>query len=170
MALQWPSVRTRVLCIKLGFLLKILNSENSLSARAFQSSAVSDVEALHLIRQCQFLESSLNTNLPQGYSLPIRRYLSLNSREKSLKLISHFCCQRPPTTPPSVMCWQSLPLPSPVGQKSGLCCSGEGCFWYLLLSHTAQTTQSTHTFRQQMPCSQLLLCSWRRLPLLSLSS
>ena len=62
MALQWPSVRSRVLCIKLGFLLKILNSENSLSARVFHSLAVSDVEALHLIRQCRFLESSLNTN------------------------------------------------------------------------------------------------------------
>ena len=48
--------------IKLGFLLKILNSENSLSARVFHSLAVSDVEALHLIRQCRFLESSLNTN------------------------------------------------------------------------------------------------------------
>jgi len=48
--------------------------------------------------------------------------------------------------------------------------SREGCFWYLLLSRTTQTTQSTHTLRQQMPCSQLLLCCWRRLPLLSLSS
>ena len=62
MALQWPSVRTRVLCIKLGFLLKILNSENSLSARVFRPLAASDVEALQLIRQCRFLESSLNTN------------------------------------------------------------------------------------------------------------
>ena len=62
MALQWPSVRTRVLCIKLGFLLKVLKNENSLSARVFRSLAVSDVEALHLIRQCRFLESSLNTN------------------------------------------------------------------------------------------------------------
>jgi len=62
MALQWPSVRTCVLCIKLSFLLKILNSENSLSARVFCSLAASDVEALHLIRQCRFLESSLNTN------------------------------------------------------------------------------------------------------------
>ena len=50
-AFQWPSVRTRVLCIKLGFLLKILNSENSLSARVFRSLAASDVEALQLIRQ-----------------------------------------------------------------------------------------------------------------------
>ena len=32
------------------------------SARVFHSLAVSDVEALHLIRQCRFLESSLNTN------------------------------------------------------------------------------------------------------------
>jgi len=57
-----PHVVTRVLCIKLGFLLKILNSENSLSARVFRSLAASDVEGLQLIRQCRFLESSLNTN------------------------------------------------------------------------------------------------------------
>ena len=38
------------------------DGQNSLSARIFRSLAVSYVEALHLIRQCRFLESFLNTN------------------------------------------------------------------------------------------------------------
>ena len=63
MALKWPSIRARTLCIKLGFLLKILRNEDTLSARLFRSLAVTDIEALHLVRQCCFLESLYNTNL-----------------------------------------------------------------------------------------------------------
>ena len=112
MALQWPSVRTRVLCIKLGFLLKVLNNENSLSARVFHSLAVSDVEALHLIRQCRFLESSLNTNFTS-------RILS----------------------------------------------SHQECSFSQLKKEIIEVD-----FSLLMPCSQLLVCSWWRLPLLTLSS
>ena len=57
MALQWPSMRTRILIIKLCFLLKVVRSNISLSGRVFRSLAASDVESLVIIRQCRFLES-----------------------------------------------------------------------------------------------------------------
>ena len=64
MALKWPSIRARTLCIKLVFfLLKILRNEDTLSARVFRSLAVTDIEALHFVRQCRFLESLYNINL-----------------------------------------------------------------------------------------------------------
>ena len=50
-ALQWPSMRARVLIIKLSFLLKIINSDRSLSARVFRSLTSSDVESLLLTHQ-----------------------------------------------------------------------------------------------------------------------
>ena len=62
MALQWPSVRTRILIIKLSFLLKVIRGDLSLNARVFRSLAASDVESLIIIRQCRFLESALNSN------------------------------------------------------------------------------------------------------------
>ena len=62
MALQWPSMRARILIIKLKFLYKILTAELSLSVHTFPSLATSDVESLLLVRQCKFLESSLNSN------------------------------------------------------------------------------------------------------------
>ena len=63
LALQWPSIRARILCIKLAFLLKILLKEESLSSRVFRSLAVNDVESLVLVKQCRFLESAYGTNL-----------------------------------------------------------------------------------------------------------
>ena len=44
MALQWPSMQARILIIKLCFLLKVVNSDTSLSARVFRSLAASDVD------------------------------------------------------------------------------------------------------------------------------
>ena len=46
MALKWPSMRARILIIKLNFLLKTIKGDLSLSARTFRSLAVSDVESL----------------------------------------------------------------------------------------------------------------------------
>ena len=62
LALQWPSIRARVLCIKLAFLLKLMNYTDSLSSRVFRSLAINDVEALHQVRQCRFLESRFDSN------------------------------------------------------------------------------------------------------------
>ena len=62
MALQWPSMRARILIIKLCFLLKVVNSDHSLSARVFCSLAVSDVEPLVITRQCHFLKSIHKSN------------------------------------------------------------------------------------------------------------
>ena len=77
LALQWPSVRSRVLMIKLTYLLKVIRNDISLSSRVFRSLAASDVEALQLVRQCRFLELTTKSNFttsvlttPEDISLP----------------------------------------------------------------------------------------------------
>ena len=62
MALQCPSMRARILIIKLNFLLKVITGDLSLCAQSFRSLAVSDVESLLLVRQCRFLESTLDSD------------------------------------------------------------------------------------------------------------
>ncbi len=62
-ALHWPSMRARVLCSKLTFLLKLLNGQDFLSAQVFRSLAASNVESIQLVRQCRFLECYYSTNL-----------------------------------------------------------------------------------------------------------
>ena len=62
MALQWPSMRARILIIKLCFLFKIVNSDLTLSVHVFRSLAASDVESLVIIHQCRFLESIYKSN------------------------------------------------------------------------------------------------------------
>ena len=62
MALQWPSMRARILIIKHCSLFKVVNSDLTLSARVFHSLAASDVESLVITRQCRFLESIYKSN------------------------------------------------------------------------------------------------------------
>ena len=64
MALQWPSMQTRILIIKL---LKVVRSDLSLSARVFRSLAASDVESLVIIRQCRFSSRKKFCNLTCPY-------------------------------------------------------------------------------------------------------
>ena len=78
MALQWPSVRIRILIIKLSFLLKVIRGDLSLSTRVFRSLAASDVKSLIIIRQCHFLESALNSNFTSTI-LTSSEDISLNS-------------------------------------------------------------------------------------------
>ena len=51
MALQWPSMRARILIIKLSFLLRVSRDNRSLSSRVFCSLATSEVESLIIVRQ-----------------------------------------------------------------------------------------------------------------------
>ena len=62
MALQWPSMRARILIIKLCFLFNVVISDLTLSARVFRSLTTSDVESLVIIRQYRFLESIYKFN------------------------------------------------------------------------------------------------------------
>ena len=62
MALQWPSMRARILSIKPCFLFKVVNSDLTQCARAFRSLAASDVESLVITRQCRFLKSIYKSN------------------------------------------------------------------------------------------------------------
>ena len=73
MALQCPSMRARILIIKLNFLLKVITGDLSLSlcARSFRSLAVSDVECLLLVR---LLDSDFTTSVltsPNSVSLSL---------------------------------------------------------------------------------------------------
>ena len=65
MALRWPSVCARILCIKFNFLKKIGTKDDGLSSRVFRTLAVSDVESIHLVRQCRFF----------GGHIPFKFYL-----------------------------------------------------------------------------------------------
>lgn len=77
LALKWPSVRARVLCIKLGFLLKLLTSDDSLSSRVFRSLSVSGIESLLLVHQCWLLESVYESNLTH-YFIPFKHLNTIN--------------------------------------------------------------------------------------------
>ena len=83
MALQWPSMRARIFIIKLKFLHKIIVGDLSLSARTFRSLAVMDVESLLLVRQCRFLESTLDSSFTTSI-LTSPKSVSLSSIKKDL--------------------------------------------------------------------------------------
>ena len=60
--LHWPSVATRVLIRKLGFLSKLLSgTEDTISRRVFTSLAMENVFDISLVQQCQILEANLGT-------------------------------------------------------------------------------------------------------------
>ena len=46
-----------------AFLKKIGTKDDGLSSRVFRTLAVSDVESIHLVRQCRFLEATFHSNL-----------------------------------------------------------------------------------------------------------
>ena len=89
MALQWPSMRARILIIKLHFLLKTITGDLSLSAQTFCSLAVSDVESLLLVRQCRFLESTLDSNFTTSI-LTSPNSVSLSSIKKEILQLNFF--------------------------------------------------------------------------------
>ena len=84
MALKWPSMRARILIIKLKFLHKIIVGDLSLSARTFRSLAVTDVESLLLVRQCRFLESTLDSSFTTSI-LTSPKSVSLSSIKKDIR-------------------------------------------------------------------------------------
>ena len=63
LALHWPSMRARVLCSKLSYLLKLMLGNDSISCQVFRSLAASNVEEILLVRQCRFLESCYGSNI-----------------------------------------------------------------------------------------------------------
>ena len=83
MALQWPSVRACILIIKLSFLLKIIRNDTSLSSQVFSSLVATDVESLHLVRQCRFLELHTQSNFTSSV-LTSSEDVSLQSLKKGI--------------------------------------------------------------------------------------
>ena len=62
-ALQWPSMTTRILIRKLTFLAKLLSdTKDIISGRIFTSLAVVDVYNVSIVQQCRMLESELATH------------------------------------------------------------------------------------------------------------
>ena len=65
-ALQWPSMSTRVLIRKLNFLCHLLSNSNNaelISKEIFVSLASVDVYSISIMQQCCRLESSLGTSV-----------------------------------------------------------------------------------------------------------
>ena len=63
--LHWPSVRCRILIRKLGFLAKLLSSDDKLSSQVFRTLASDDVYNVSLIQQSHSLEQYLGSNYVQ---------------------------------------------------------------------------------------------------------
>ena len=62
--LCWPSMATRILIRKLGFLAKLLSSQDlSISSRLFTSAAITDSLNISIIQQYRLLESITRTDV-----------------------------------------------------------------------------------------------------------
>ena len=60
--LHWPTVATRVLIRKLGFLSKLLSgNEDTISRRIFTSLAMENIYKTSIVQQCRMLEANLDT-------------------------------------------------------------------------------------------------------------
>jgi len=62
---HWPSVRCRILIRKLGYLAKLLSSDDKLSAQVIHTLVAEDVYNVSLIQQCRSLEQHLGCNYVQ---------------------------------------------------------------------------------------------------------
>ena len=63
-ALNWPTISTRILLRKLTFLSRLLtNSDDTMSSRIFTSLAIVDVYSITIVQQCRLLEAPLGTNI-----------------------------------------------------------------------------------------------------------
>ena len=85
MALQWPSVRARILIIKLSYLLKVIRGDLSLSVRVFCSLAASDVKSLIIIRQCRFSNQPSILTSRQPY-LHLQKTFPSSTKKEILQL------------------------------------------------------------------------------------
>ena len=63
-ALNWPTISTRILLRKLTFLSRLLtNSDDTMSSRIFTSLAIVDVYSITIVQQCRLLEAPLGTSI-----------------------------------------------------------------------------------------------------------
>ena len=69
--------------LSLNYLLTVITGDLSLCARTFRSLAVSDVESLLLVRQCRFLESTLESDFTKSV-LTSPDSVSLSSMKKDI--------------------------------------------------------------------------------------
>ena len=63
LAMDLPTMRSRILTSKLIFLHKLANGEDSLGSQAFRSIAPNGIESMSIVRQCRFLELPYSSDL-----------------------------------------------------------------------------------------------------------
>ena len=152
MALQWPSMRARILIIKLSFLLRVSRDNRSLSSRVFRSLATSEVESLIIVQQCRFLESPLQSNFTSSV-LASPKHISVTSMKKEIIKLDHSLLLSNATLHPSQRYIQEIATnPENLGF-----CPGERCFRNKLYS---DVFKPPHIFRQSMPICQLCSQYW----------
>ena len=61
-ALNWPTISTRILSRKLTFLSQLLTNSDD-TTRIFTSLAIVDVYSITIVQQCRLLEAPLGTNI-----------------------------------------------------------------------------------------------------------
>ncbi len=67
--LSWPSMKARVLKLKLSYLFRLISadpSEDSIASSTFRTLASQDVYGIGLVQQCLFLDSCLGTTATAG--------------------------------------------------------------------------------------------------------
>ena len=92
LAMELPTTRSRILFIKLTFLHKLVNGDNSLCSQAFRSLAATDEESTLIVRQCHLLELTYSSNLTS--TVLNSEDLSPKSKRKNPTTSLHFHPQK----------------------------------------------------------------------------
>ena len=156
MALQWPSMRARILIIKLCFLLKVVNSDISLSARVFRSLAASDVESLFITRQCRFLESTFQSNFTSAV-LTSSDDVSVHTLKKDILHLDLSHLLTDASTHPSQQYVKAIASSSDGSWLKMWDMALEGGAWPNMHSSLTKISHPSLTLRWNLPRSQLLL-------------
>ena len=61
-ALQWPSLRARILVRKLFFLKRVVDGSDGVSSEVFKAIAMVNVNSIQLVKECRYLEEYFHTN------------------------------------------------------------------------------------------------------------
>ena len=131
----------------------------AIASGVFRSLAVSDVEALHLIRQCRFLESSLNTNFTTRI-LSSHQEISFSQLKKEIIEVDFSLLLSEASNHASQRYVQAVAAsPFPVGQKFGTLHWRRVLFVLLALLHCSDYSVFIHilTTNALFPIALMLL-------------
>ena len=144
-ALEVPTMRSRLLVTKLGFLRRVVESDSgSLSARVLEALC-DDVESLCLVRECRELEESLGMlyvdSIMSRSAVSVREMKEVIYQRDRLKLVGR--------------CWEKAPVIAEVASRIGwarlwdgaLNCGGKAVRGLQMLSRAM-----SHHGRGSRPC------------------